>query len=48
MATLKDKLDAFDGQPEQEWNKRKGNLLVSADKCIEQIFRKNTCLPYMP
>ena len=24
MATLKDKLDAFDGQPEQEWNKRKG------------------------
>ena len=24
MATLKDRLDAFEGQPEQGWNKRKG------------------------
>lgn len=48
MATLKDKLDAFDGQPEQEWNKRKGISVGERGQVYRANFRKNTCLPYMP
>ena len=37
MATLKDRLDAFDGQPEQGWNKRKGISVGERG----QVYRAN-------
>lgn len=43
MATLKDKLDAFDGQPEQEWNKRKGISVGERG----QVYRANFSQEYM-
>ena len=37
MAILKDKLDAFDGQPEQGWNKRKSISVGERG----QVYRAN-------
>lgn len=47
METLKNKLDAFDGNQNKVGTKGRVSRLVSVDKYIERIFRKNTCLPYM-
>ena len=44
MATLKDKLDAFDGQPEQGWNKRRS---VSVGE-RGQVYRANFAQEYLP
>lgn len=43
MATLKDKLDAFDGQPEQGWNKRRS---VSVGE-RGQVYRANFAQEYL-
>ena len=43
MAALKDKLDAFDGQPEQRWNKRKS---VSVGE-RGQVYRANFSQEYL-
>lgn len=37
METLKNKLDAFDGQPEQGWNKRKSISVGERG----QVYRAN-------
>lgn len=43
MATLKDKLDAFDGQPEQGWKKRKGISVGERG----QVYRANFSQEYL-
>lgn len=43
MATLKDKLDAFEGQPEQGWNKRRS---VSVGE-RGQVYRANFAQEYL-
>lgn len=40
METLKNKLDAFDGQPEQGWNKRKSISVGERG----QVYRANFSL----
>lgn len=43
MAILKDRLDAFDGQPEQGWNKRKGISVGERG----QVYRANFSHEYL-
>ena len=43
MATLKDRLDAFDGQPEQCWNKRKSISVGERG----QVYRANFSHEYL-
>ena len=43
MATLKDRLDAFDGQPEQGWNKRKSISVGERG----QVYRANFSHEYL-
>ena len=43
MAALKDRLDAFDGQPEQCWNKRKGISVGERG----QVYRANFSHEYL-
>ena len=38
MAMLKDKLDAFEGQPEQGWNKRKSISVGERGQVYRAIF----------
>lgn len=41
MAMLKDKLDAFEGQPEQGWNKRKSLSVGERGQVYRAIFSQN-------
>lgn len=41
MAMLKDKLDAFEGQPEQGWNKRKSISVGERGQVYRAIFSQN-------